>query len=158
MTTAAEAPEAVFIDTNVLIYAAVPDYPEHAAAVTQLSRLDQSGARAWISRQVLREYLAALTRPSAFTPPIEMTAALADLPALLGRFAILEDGSAVTRALIAILQSVPCGGKQVHDANIVATMLAHGVRRLLTHNVRDFQRFTSLIEVLPLVEGGDPAV
>ena len=42
------------------------------------------------------------------------------------------------------------GGKQVHDANIVATMRVHSVPRLLTHNVRDFARFGAVIEVVPL--------
>ncbi len=40
------------------------------------------------------------------------------------------------------------GGKQVHDANIAATMLAHGITRLLTFNVADFQRFAGLIELI----------
>ena len=38
------------------------------------------------------------------------------------------------------------GGKQTHDANIVATMLAHGETRLLTFNAADFRRFDALIE------------
>ena len=29
-------------------------------------------------------------------------------------------------------------GKQVHDANIVATMLVHGERRLAMFNIKDF--------------------
>ena len=40
------------------------------------------------------------------------------------------------------------GGRQVHDANIVATMLAHGERRLLTFNEADFRRFDSLIDIV----------
>ena len=39
------------------------------------------------------------------------------------------------------------GGRQVHDANIVATMLAHSERRLLTFNAVDFQRFAEMIEI-----------
>ena len=42
-------------------------------------------------------------------------------------------------------------GKQVHDANIVATMLAHGVGRLLTFNVADFQRFVPPTELATAV-------
>jgi predicted nucleic acid-binding protein len=38
-------------------------------------------------------------------------------------------------------------GKQVHDANIVATMVAHEIRILLTVNSRDFSRRAHLIEV-----------
>lgn len=41
-------------------------------------------------------------------------------------------------------------GKQIHDANIVATMIAYRIEYLLTHNVVDFERFTSLIHILPL--------
>jgi hypothetical protein len=37
---------------------------------------------------------------------------------------------------------------QVHDANVVTTMLVHGERRLLTFNEADFRRFTALIEVV----------
>jgi predicted nucleic acid-binding protein len=35
----------------------------------------------------------------------------------------------------------------VHDANIVATMLANGIARLLTFNVTDFRRFADLVAV-----------
>ena len=37
---------------------------------------------------------------------------------------------------------------QIHDANIVATMLAHGERRLLTLNPADFRRYGYRIELL----------
>ena len=35
-----------------------------------------------------------------------------------------------------------------HDANIVATMLAHGETRLLTFNEADFRRFSSVIGIV----------
>ena len=35
-----------------------------------------------------------------------------------------------------------------HDANIVATMLAHGERRLLTFNGTDFHRFGDRIALV----------
>ena len=38
-------------------------------------------------------------------------------------------------------EPVGCGGKQVHDANVVATMLAHGAGTVVTMNVEDFARF-----------------
>ena len=42
---------------------------------------------------------------------------------------------------------VPTGGKQVHDANIVATMIAYDVRTLLTYNLDDYKRFSGFIEI-----------
>jgi predicted nucleic acid-binding protein len=50
--------------------------------------------------------------------------------------------------LSALGRTVAFGGKQVHDANLVATMLAHGETRLLTVNAADFQRFAAVIEVV----------
>jgi len=38
-------------------------------------------------------------------------------------------------------------GRQVHDANIVATMLENGIRRLLTFNGADFRRFARIIDI-----------
>jgi len=38
-------------------------------------------------------------------------------------------------------------GRQVHDANVVATMLEHGIRRLLTFNAADFRRFARIIDI-----------
>jgi hypothetical protein len=39
----------------------------------------------------------------------------------------------------------------VPDPVSVATMPAHGLRQLLTHNTADFARFGALIQVEPLV-------
>jgi hypothetical protein len=61
---------------------------------------------------------------------------------------VLEDGPAVWGALIALTRAFSFGGKQVHDANIVAAMLAHGEIRLLTFNGGDFRRFERMIEIL----------
>lgn len=151
MTTVAAAPEPVFVDTNVLIYAAIPAFPWHADAIARLTELEAAGAPLWISRQTLREYLSALSRPSTYTPAIPMAALLADIPTLTARFQVAEDGPAVTSALLMLLGAVTCLGKQVYDANITATMMTAGIRRVLTHNVGDFRRFSAWIEVLPLV-------
>jgi hypothetical protein len=80
-----------------------------------------------------------------------MTTLCADVLALVSRFHIVEDGPAVTSALLTILTAVPCGGKQVYDANIVATMTTRSLRRLLTHKVGDFRRLSAWIDILPLV-------
>lgn len=35
-------------------------------------------------------------------------------------------------------------GTKVHDARLVAAMLAHGLTHILTFNVKDFQRYVPL--------------
>lgn len=54
-------------------------------------------------------------------------------------FRIHEDASAVTERPLTLLKKIPTGGRQVYDANIVATMLVYGMRELLTPNVCDFK-------------------
>ncbi len=56
----------------------------------------------------------------------------------------------VTARLLALVQAVPMGGKQIHDANLVASMQAYGIPRLLTNNVADFKRFGPWITVVPM--------
>jgi predicted nucleic acid-binding protein len=57
----------VFVDTNILIYANVTAAPEHLPAQARYDDLAKLGAELWVSRQVFREYLAALTRSQTFT-------------------------------------------------------------------------------------------
>ncbi len=74
--------------------------------------------------------------------------ALEDVSRLLRSFEVLEDGPRVTEWLVGLCREVPVGGRQIHDANIVATMLAHGERRLLTFNDADFRRYGDRIELV----------
>jgi predicted nucleic acid-binding protein len=47
-------------------------------------------------------------------------------------------------------------GKQIHDANIVAVMLTHGIHRLATYNQADFQRFGEIaLEAMPVKHSSD---
>ena len=112
MTTAAVAPEPVFVDTNLVVYAAFPAFPLHVDARMRLTELEAAGVYLSISRQTLREYLSALSRPSAYSPPIPMTSLIGDVSAFLSRFQVVEDGPAVTSALLTILAAVPAAGSK----------------------------------------------
>jgi predicted nucleic acid-binding protein len=154
MVTTAVSP--VFVDTNVLVYARDTGSPWHTDAVTTLDRLTNGGVELWASRQVLREYLATMSRQGGRAAVPSAASLIADVQGFLTRFRIAEDGPAVTAHLLTLLSRVSCGGKQVHDANIVATMLAHAVPNLLTNNPGDFARFASYITVVPLVPPAPP--
>ncbi len=101
----------------------------------------------WISRQILREYLATLSRPQSFTGPLSPTVLSADVIYLESQFQVAEDGPAVTATLLQLISQTPVGGRQIHDANIVAIMQTQGIRTLLTYNVADFRRFSSIITI-----------
>ena len=142
------AGEPVFVDTNVLVHASRERSPFHAPATACLRHASNEGTPLWLSRQILREYLAVVTRPQPSEPAWPTVAAVADVRSLLSRFNVAEDGPRVTETLLQLLANYPSGGKQIHDANIAATMQAHGIRHLLTFNIADFRRFAGLIELI----------
>ena len=138
----------MFVDTNVLVKGRILEAPGHAAAREELETAFGDSEPLRISRQVLREYLAVVTRPQPWAVGLTREEALADVGRFADAFEILEDGPAVTDRLLALCREVPVGGRQIHDANIVATMLAHGECRLLTFNTEDFRRYGDRIELL----------
>lgn len=138
----------MFVDTNVLVRARFEAAPDHRLARRRMQEAGDAGEALRISRQVIREYLATVTRPQSWSPPVAMHAALAHIATLESAFELLEDGPTVTEMLKSLCRDVPFAGRQVHDANIVATMLAHGERRLMTFNSRDFRRYGARIELV----------
>lgn len=57
----------VFVDTNVLMYANLTASPFNSPAVAALQSLHARGVELWVSRQILREYLASMSRPGGLT-------------------------------------------------------------------------------------------
>ena len=140
----------MFIDTNVLVKSRVPGAPDHDSARAILERVFRYPEPLRISRQVIREYLAVVTRPQTWPVAITRKEALDDVDRLIASFEILEDGPVVTEFLVTLCREVPTGGRQIHDANIVATMLARGEQRLLTFNAADFRRYGDRIELVDI--------
>jgi len=126
----------------------VPTASERVRARAALSFHAAAGERLFISRQILREFMAVITRPQAWARPKTRREAAVLAARLIDNFAILDDGEPVWNELTNLCRRFTFGGRQVHDANIVATMVAHGERRLLTFNDADFRRFARLIEIV----------
>jgi hypothetical protein len=76
-----------------------------------------------------------------------MATAIADVRRFQSSFAIPAEGPAALEKLPEILTACPGAGKQVHDAYLVAAMLLHGIRRLMTLNGADFRRFAAAFNV-----------
>ncbi|HEX4262599.1 MAG TPA: PIN domain-containing protein [Acetobacteraceae bacterium] len=88
-----------------------------------------------------------VTWPQGDEPALSMRAALQRVRIFASRFEITEDGAGVYDQLLELLQQVRIAGKQVRDANLVATMRGQGILRLLTFNTAAFNRFDSVIEL-----------
>jgi predicted nucleic acid-binding protein len=140
-----------FVDTNVLIYATNAHSPWHQQATAVLNAARQRGVNFVISPQILREYLVTATRPAP-TPLLRSSEALENVEIYQKEFRVVADSPEVSAILVALVRRYDVLGKQVHDTNLVATMLTHCVSYLLTHNVSDFVRFSQEITVIPMIQ------
>jgi predicted nucleic acid-binding protein len=141
--------ERAVLDTNVLLTATDSGRRDHARAVAALDDWPARGTVLYTSGQILREYLAVATRPVDLNGlGLSQHDALENVRALGERMQHMEETKKVHDRLLAILDKVPCTGRQVHDANVVATMSVHGVRTLVTYNIDDFARFADSIRTV----------
>lgn len=65
------------------------------------------------------------------------------------RFRLLPDNERVHAEWRRLVVAHSVAGVQVHDARLVAAMMAHGVPQLLTLNDRDFARYADISAVHP---------
>ena len=122
------AADPVFLDTSLLVAASVVQHPGSLAARGYLATLAASQTPTCLSPQVCREFMVVLTRQPVSGRTFSLAEALAALDAWRQACTLLEE-------------------EQVHDCNLVAVMLVHGIRRLATRNAADFQRYAGLIDV-----------
>lgn len=141
--------KAIFIDTNILIYATSDESPFQAKSLGLVNQLLKEDIECTISPQIIREYLVVFTRGIPPGDPVRATA-LKNIGKFMETFRIIEENRKTAARLQKILSDINVGGKQVHDANIVAVMQVHGVKRLLTHNLDDFKQYAQWIDIIGL--------
>jgi predicted nucleic acid-binding protein len=147
-----DADDRWFVDTNVLVYATDKGSPFHNEANERLRSARELGVVLCISAQVLREYISAATKSAIPGQPVPWSSILDNCLRFRRMFKILPEGEETAAKLCELLAAVPAIGKQVHDANIVATMLVHSIPALLTHNTADFERYAGFISLYPAVK------
>lgn len=137
----------VFLDTSLVIAATVDVHPAHQAAATYIDNAIGGGMELCISPQVCREFLVVLTRQPVSERVFGLDEALSALRVWTTGCRVLDENLGALEQLLSLVQEHQVRGKQVHDCNIVATMLANGVRRLATRNAVDFKRYARIIQV-----------
>jgi predicted nucleic acid-binding protein len=140
------------VDTNVLIYAHLPSEPAHERVRRYLTaRLASSHVTVAVTPLILHEFIHIITDPRRFEPPVTMSEALATARLYLGRSnvaCLATDEDAMADAL-ALIDRHQLGRKRIADTLLVATLLRHGVRELITCNPKDFEVFDELDVIDP---------
>ena len=142
----------LFVDTNVLLTATDESRLQHWHATQLLAGSNRYGLRLAVSGQILREYLVVATRPvDANGLGLDARDATANVNEFLRHLDLYDETVEVFAQLRRLARLYGLRGKRLHDANIVATMMTHGIRALVTQNPEDFAPFDK-IALVDMVE------
>jgi predicted nucleic acid-binding protein len=147
----------VFVDTNILFYANDPASPFGKQAIARINELASLNNELIISSQIIREYAAATLRNAGFHKldlKVITAIVLRNIARFQRDFEVLYDGPEVLQKWATLLPMLTTG-KDVFDFNIAATLQANGIRNILTHNEKDFVKFDSWLNVLPLISDSE---
>ena len=132
-------------DTNVLLRFADRTAAQHAVVLSAVRKLKAGGDKIYIVPQTYVEFWNICTRPTArngfgFTVPRTNHS----LRLVEKIFPLLSDDARVHQEWRKLVLSFGVSGVQVHDARIVAAMLVHQITYILTFNISDFARYSSI--------------
>jgi len=149
--SAASGSEAVLLDTNVLVYAFDEQSEFHGVSRALLAKAATAHPPELfcITPQILAEFFAVVTDSRRVRGPrtpqeaVEAIERLLQLPGLT----LLPVPVDIVSRWTAMARVYPVRGPGVFDLQLVATMLANGVRKILTFDRGHFERLAE-IEVL----------
>jgi predicted nucleic acid-binding protein len=138
------------IDTNIWLRGVQHAAPHHMAAVEALATLLAQGNDVFITTQNLIEFWSVASRPIESNGlGWSVEAVRQEIDRLLVQFPLLDDTAAIFSHWLQIVSTYRVVGRRVHDARLVAVMLAHDVTHLLTFNRDDFRQFDMITVVCP---------
>jgi hypothetical protein len=140
------------VDTNLLIYAAIREFPGHDKALRLVDEWRNSPESWLITWSIAYEFLRVVTHRAALPQPLTFTDAWSFIESLRASpwFGILvetERHAEVVRDLT--LEYPRISGNRLHDLHIAALMREHGVVEIRTADI-GFHQFKFLRVVNPL--------
>ncbi len=149
------------VDTNVLLRFSDRTDPRHPIVKAAVRTLREDGHWLRTTPQNFTEFWNAATRP-AERNGFGLTPENADKLLSIAEqvFPLLPDSPAIYPEWRRLVVSFNVSGVQVHDARIVAAMIHHNVKHILTFNTSDFTRYASegVISLDPASIGEDQKV
>ncbi len=135
----------VTVDANVLLYASDRSSPFHRRARDVVEDLARGPTIVYLFWPTIAAYLRIATHPAIFGAPLSPAEAYANVDALLSRPHVRApgEGDDFWYRFREAAGNPPVGGNLVPDAHLVALMLEHGVRTILSHD-RDLRRFDGI--------------
>ena len=139
------------VDTNILLYAADRDAPEHTVCRRLLEGWRRQSSPWYLTWGIIYEFLRVSTHPKVFRRPFPPEGAWRFIQAVLASpsVGVLVETDGHARVASEVFEQTPAvAGNLVFDAHTAVLMREHGVRVIYTRDA-DFHRF-------PFVEVIDP--
>ena len=140
------------VDTNVLLYAANEDVPQHRTCLRLLEGWRARREPWFLTWGVCYEFARVITHPRVIENPWSSVAAWSFLDGLLVSpgLSILTETDRHSAVARAVIEETPAlRGSLFHDAHTAILMREHGIRRIVTNDA-DFHRFDFLEVIDPL--------
>jgi predicted nucleic acid-binding protein len=140
----------ILVDSNVLLRWVKPDDRDYPLVVSAIDQILRRRAVLCYTSQNIAEFWNTCTRPvelNGFSLSPQETDRRARL--FEDRLRLLPDNEAVHHEWRRLLVTYNVSGVQVHDARLVAAMRVHGLKHILTFNVKDFGRYSDIETVHP---------
>jgi predicted nucleic acid-binding protein len=135
----------IVLDTNVLCRLAERGHSHHPIVQTAVSKLFDNQHELCLVPQVLYEYWVVVTRPVAENGlGMLPTDARRAINFCLEQFSLFRDERGIFPIWQELVETHSVLGKAAHDTRLVAAMQRHGLTHLLTFNVADFRRYSSI--------------
>jgi predicted nucleic acid-binding protein len=142
--------QAYLLDTNVLLRLYQPNSPEFSSIRRAVSSLHRADAALYYLSQNIVEFWNVSTRPVAQSGYGLSPAKTDEVARQIEKaFILLPDVEAIHHEWRRLVLAYGVSGTKVHDARIVAAMIIHGIRYILTLDGSDFERFTEIVIVHP---------
>jgi predicted nucleic acid-binding protein len=138
------------IDTNIAVLSVNERDPARQMILAYLDQLLVGGDELCIAPQVLYEFWVVATRPIELNGlGLEPKDAKRKIGDFLVCYSSLVDPVELVDQWLKICADRSIRGRQAHDARLVASMLLHGVKKLVTLNASDFRRFPEIECLVP---------
>lgn len=140
----------VLLDTNILLRVASPAHSMHKEARDAVAKLQRVGEDLVLVPQVIYEYWVVATRPIA-NNGLELDTKIASkaVDDFSSIFQLLRDERGIYPIWKDLVVASAVMGKNAHDTRLVAAMLRHDIKSILTFNSADFKRFVQIEAIHP---------
>ena len=140
----------LLIDSNIALRWADHASSFHPTVVVALRSFVDKGQRLFICPQVMVEFWCVATRPLGVNG-LGLSASRADrVMNRLERFCeLVPETPAVFVEWRRLVMTHQVLGKKSYDARLVALMMAHGIKNILTFNLIDFARYSEITAIDP---------